>query len=358
MAKILQRYEVPKLDPYLYFTPTEEDYYYNSVVSSIKETSLQMLYEWVTEYYFDFDDEMVTTLQNFCQKLKETSFKSVALDILQAMSKETREPHWKTVKDPNTVFGVSSSTEVSKTLSQLLGSMEPKEIAEQLTYMDYRLYNEIKFSEMLGQAWNKDKKRHQAPNIIANIEFLNKVGSWVCYSILSENDLKKRVALVKKFIKILTELKEMNSLNMIMAVNAGLTNSAVHRLSATFDEVDDKTTKERDPINDLVNPQGNSKNMRAAMNNCYTNNLQCAPYIGIYLRDIVFCDDGNPTFVDGRINFMKCIQLYNIMYQVLKFQNRDYRITPDAAFISVINSFKKLDDNELFNMSLKIQPRK
>lgn len=39
---------------------------------------------------------------------------------------------------------------------------------------------------------------------------------------------------------------DLNSLNMINAVNSGLNSSSIHRLSQTWNEIDEKTMKLRD----------------------------------------------------------------------------------------------------------------
>lgn len=197
-----------------------------------------------------------------------------------------------------------------------------------------------------------------APNIMNNINFLNKISSWVCYSILSAEDEKARKKIIKKFLSVLTELKDLASYNMIMAVYSALTNSAVHRLSNTWEGMDEKSISTKDAINEFISTQGNSKNFREAMNQNYTSGKPCAPYMGIYLKDLVFLDDGQPTYLDNKINYLKCMQTYNIMFQILRFQTREYKIAQNPVIVREITNFKNVDDDSLYKMSLQVQPRK
>ena len=52
--------------------------------------------------------------------------------------------------------------------------------------------------------------------------------------------LKRRVALVKYFLDVATELKKLNNFNSLMAIISGLNNSAVYRLKHTFNSLPKK----------------------------------------------------------------------------------------------------------------------
>ena len=160
--------------------------------------------------------------------------------------------------------------------------------------MDKHQYNLVQFSELLDQCWSKENKRFKAPNLMRSINFLNKVSNWVSYHVLSEKDEKKRRELLKTFIKLTVKLMDLNSLNMMQAINAGLTTTAVHRLSLTWDQIEEKITSLRKGVDALISTRGNFKALRERMNDCYENGKPCAPFVGVLLKDLVFFDDGNP----------------------------------------------------------------
>jgi hypothetical protein len=87
-----------------------------------------------------------------------------------------------------------------------------------------------------------------APNIMNNINFLNKVSAWIIYNILAEEATKKRGALLKQVIDVLFHLLELRSYNMMTSVNAALGNSAIYRLSQTWELVDDDAKEDIESV--------------------------------------------------------------------------------------------------------------
>jgi son of sevenless-like protein len=113
---------------------------------------------------------------------------------------------------------------------------------------------------------------------------------------------------------------------MALAVQSGLNSSAVYRLTDAWEQISENHTLRRDAAVKLLSSENNSKRMRETMNKVYEKGEPCSPYIGIFLRDLVYTEDGNPTYIDGRINFLKCITTHALMHQILRFQNRNYNV--------------------------------
>ena len=44
------------------------------------------------------------------------------------------------------------------------------------------------------------------------------------------------------------------------------------------------------------------------------------PYVGLYLSDLTFIDEGNPNEINGLINFSKRMLLYEVIQQVQQYQ--------------------------------------
>ena len=60
------------------------------------------------------------------------------------------------------------------------------------------------------------------------------VSRWVSCEIVQTYDLKERVALVTKFVKIAKECRMLNNFNAVMEIVSGLNSSPVHRLKKTW----------------------------------------------------------------------------------------------------------------------------
>ena len=78
--------------------------------------------------------------------------------------------------------------------------IDPLEIARQLTLIESRLYNKVKPAECLGLKWTKPGNDVHAKGIMESINTHNRISAWVAETILQQEDLKKRSALIKHFI--------------------------------------------------------------------------------------------------------------------------------------------------------------
>jgi hypothetical protein len=82
------------------------------------------------------------------------------------------------------------------------------------------------------------------------------------------------------------------------------------------------------------------------------------PYIGIYLTDLTFIEDGNPKYIDGKINFAKCRQFADVIRDIQTYQNTRYALREYDELINLLTNVDGLSDEEKFQLSLKIEPRK
>lgn len=58
-----------------------------------------------------------------------------------------------------------------------------------------------------------------------------------------------------------------------------------------------------DKLQSLVSTDGRFRNMREALHRC---DPPCIPYLGMYLTDLSFIEEGTPNFTDeGLLNFSK-----------------------------------------------------
>jgi son of sevenless len=79
------------------------------------------------------------------------------------------------------------------------------EFARQLTIIESKLYGKIKLSECLNKAWQKkvgEGEPEPAPNVKALIFHANQMTNWVAEMILAQQDVKKRVVVVKHFVNV------------------------------------------------------------------------------------------------------------------------------------------------------------
>ena len=71
--------------------------------------------------------------------------------------------------------------------------------------------------------------------------------------------------------------------------------------------------------------QGAFKDYRAALHKAKPPSL---PYLGMYLTDLTFIDDGNPDTVDGKINWNKRELTYRVLSEIELYQQVPYNFPP------------------------------
>ncbi|KAL9658691.1 hypothetical protein ABK040_005847 [Willaertia magna] len=369
LRKLMERFDVPGIqrnesprensNTAGQYTFLDECYYHVEVKTMIQTTVGKMLYDWVKNYYFDFDDKMEKALTNFCNtRMIAAGLSCVSSKILNLMKTQSRLAPWQIELEKSKQGKSEKRHSLAYTNLSLL-RMDPREFAETITLMDYNIYKDIHVTELLGFAWNKEKKRHMAPNLVKATSFFNRISNWIIFQLLNEYNNNVRKKMIEMLIKVVEYLKELNSFNMIMAVYSALENSNIDRLQDTWSIVDDKTKKQRTEWSKFCSTEGNSKNLREAMEKAYTEFSPCCPFIAIFLKDLVFVNDGNPSFIDGKINFHKYVVEYLVMLNILRFRDRPYEnITLREDIKTVLETYQLKEEDELYSLSLKIQPRK
>lgn len=96
--------------------------------------------------------------------------------------------------------------------------------------------------------------------------------------------------------------------------------------------------------------------MRDAISSC---NPPVIPYIGMYLNDLSFIEEVSPNYVrDNLLNFSKMRMIAHILKTIRQMQSKSYKIRLNTKVASyLLDKSKYLEDNELYDYSLEIEPR-
>lgn len=91
-------------------------------------------------------------------------------------------------------------------------------------------------------------------------------------------------------------------------------------------------------------------------------NPPCIPFLGIYLQDLTFIEDGNPDFLrksSNLINFAKRHKTAEVIRELKQFQNFAYNFHAINEFQYFIkaNLDEIYDVEKLYERSLKIEPK-
>ncbi|KAG1474204.1 hypothetical protein G6F56_000494 [Rhizopus delemar] len=239
---------------------------------------------------------------------------------------------------------------------QLL-DLDPHELARQMTLLDFRLYNCIKAAECLDKNWGKPDA-HIATNVKALIEHANQVTAWVTDSILSHEEIKKRATVLKHWISVAERCRMLNNYNACMAILSAFDNGSIGRLKRTWEYINARSVASLQQIRELLAAKRNFCAYREMIQRV---NPPCIPFMGIYLQDLTFIEDGNPNLLKPNlyINFSKRAKTANVILDLQQYQSTHYLLTvvPDIQEFIKTHLQSSRDEEELYNLSLKLEPR-
>ncbi|KAK9449913.1 ras guanine nucleotide exchange factor domain-containing protein [Limtongia smithiae] len=267
----------------------------------------------------------------------------------------------------------------------------PIEFARQLTLIESILFSKIKPSECLSRAKANSHNRmktHAAgsdeQNITALIHYSNQLTNYTAHLILSQEDVKKRVGVIKHLILVAEECRALHNFSSMTAILSGLYSATIHRLNKTWELVPHKFQVQLDSLNRLIDSTRNFGEYRAML---HLISPPCVPFFGVYLTDLTFIEDGNTNYLlmspventtstdptDGgnqhtgtdrtvredMINFSKRTRAAEVIREIKQYQSVPYALKTVPELQDMIreglSNAPSLET--LYDMSLMIEPR-
>ncbi|XP_073979075.1 ras-specific guanine nucleotide-releasing factor 2-like isoform X2 [Rhodnius prolixus] len=316
---------------------------------------LNVLRHWVSKHAQDFElDHRLKSLtiefleDIICSPNLLPAEHKAASQLLKLISKEESESS-KVDLDQLLASPVVPSKENIETLSAL-------EIAEQMTYIDHQIFISICSEEFLGQAWMKIDKAARAPHIILMTRRFNEVSQLVVSEIVRRSNMSARIQVIEKWAAVADISRCLHNFNGVLQVCAAFMNSAVYRLKKTWEKVSKTTKQTIEKLQTIVSSDGRFRNLRDALHRC---DPPCIPYLGMYLTDLSFIEEGTPNFTeDGLLNFSKMRMIAHVIREIRHFQQTPYKIELNTKVTNyLLDPSLLLSDDELYQKSLAIEPR-
>eukprot|EP01117_Protostelium_nocturnum_P020403 TRINITY_DN9158_c0_g1_i1.p1 TRINITY_DN9158_c0_g1~~TRINITY_DN9158_c0_g1_i1.p1 ORF type:complete len:686 (-),score=216.76 TRINITY_DN9158_c0_g1_i1:182-2239(-) len=246
-----------------------------------------------------------------------------------------------------------------------------EKLAAQMHSIEASIFKKIQPKlEFANTAWTKlETAPTECPNVIAMIEKFNQVSYWVATEILTCNDAKTQVKTIKRFIKLGQYCRKINSFNSMTAIIAGLN---LHSVSSLVLQVTpQKYLNIVQGLEAFISSNSNYKIYRAelsrlnqmVMDGTYLQHHQfpVLPYLGVYLRDILFCNDNNPNFIihhgKSLINFQKMFLLghflSDIQTQQLSSMIQTETKESDVSVATFLSNIQVLSEENLLILKAK-----
>ncbi|KAK2887874.1 hypothetical protein Q8A73_019322 [Channa argus] len=326
---------------------------------------LNVLRHWVSKHSQDF--EMNSELKMGVISLLEEVLRDPDLlqqerkattNLLSALSQEEQDDAQLKIEDilqmkscPLLHFIVVESPK-----AECFESLSAIELAEQITLLDHIVFRSIPYEEFLGQGWMKVDKTERTPYIMKTSQHFNDMSNLVASQIMTHTDVGSRASSIEKWLAVADICRCLNNYNGVLEITSALNRSAIYRLKKTWAKVCKQTKALMDRLQKTVSSEGRFKNLRETLKNC---NPPCVPYLGMYLTDLAFIEEGTPNFTeDGLVNFSKMRMISHIIREIRQFQQAPYRIEHQPKVTQfLLDKTLVMDEDTLYELSLKIEPR-
>jgi hypothetical protein len=247
---------------------------------------------------------------------------------------------------------------VVSTTDRTFWSYEPREVAGQMTLIEANMFRAIRPEEFYKKGWQDPD---QAPVLHLLISRSNSISSWVASNILCQSSAAARSRALARFVLIAQVLEEMGNFNSLVNVLGGLKLWAITRLQGVITLHKTYRTLLAG-LEFKMSPAGNYRMYRALLP--LRQGAPFIPYLGLYLKDLTFIEDGNPDLLaDGRINQGKIALFGNVLREIEQLQRGcvEYnRRIPSrfAPLLDYLARFPRMSDEEMSVISLQLRPSK
>lgn len=233
-------------------------------------------------------------------------------------------------------------------------ALNESEIARQLTLIEFKIFEAIEPTELLNQSWNKAELQHRAPNVLDMISRGNRLSFWVASMILWLDSIEERCKMIVKFITIASHVAQLNNFSTLMGILAGLNMSSITRLRKTFNEIPTSHMQTFASLEKMMSFSMNYKSYRQTLHKSTPPSL---PYIGTYLSDLTFIEDGNPDRIGNLINWQKRDLVHKLIVEIQQYQNTNYKFPVVEPINTFLTELPSLTDKELYDLSVSLEPR-
>mmetsp|Transcript_10822 Transcript_10822/g.18090 ORF Transcript_10822/g.18090 Transcript_10822/m.18090 type:complete len:176 (+) Transcript_10822:29-556(+) len=164
-----------------------------------------------------------------------------------------------------------------------------------------------------------------------------------------------------KWVQVADRLRKINNFNTLMGVLAGLNMSSVNRLKHTQALLSQKHRDVKEELQQVISRNQSFKNYRSVL---HTATGPTVPFLGVYLTDLTFTEDGNPDYVANKaqpseklINFKKHKLVHNTISEIQLYQQQRYDVLKVEPLYTMMVELPNIDESALYALSLVREPR-
>lgn len=317
-----------------------------------------LIKKWVETHVDDFEGEIGRRLHQFLNFISKNN-PATEQAVIQIVSLENRLKQER-LNPPTLAFDEPPPKPIvppDLSTKYMLIDIHPKELARQLTLLEYRMLQSIGTRECLLQGWSKKAKNHLAPNIMKFIAHFNHVQKSVTSAIVRVADRKRRVETIHRFIEMADELIELKNFTGASEVYSGLQSTSVHRLKQTWTQISVKHQEILTRLRTLWASDGNNRNYREALKRASSPVIL---HLGTFLKDLTFLLDGNPDKLKQNcdlVNVQKFTMIASTINTLLNARKKPYCLQQVPFIQELIENTETLSEEESYQESLLCEPK-
>ncbi|XP_058508420.1 ras guanyl-releasing protein 3 isoform X2 [Solea solea] len=240
--------------------------------------------------------------------------------------------------------------------SLLFDHLEPMELAEHLTFLEFKSIRRISFTDY--QSYVIHSCLVDNPTLERSIALFNGVSQWVQLMVLSKLTPQTRAEVITKYIHVAQKLLQLQNFNTLMAVVGGLSHSSISRLKETHSYLAPEVVKIWREMTELVSSSNNYCCYRKAFTECQGFKI---PILGVHLKDLIAVHVIFPDWVEdsNKVNLVKMNQLYMTFNELVSLQSAAAQVEPNMDLIYLLTLSLDLyyTEDEIYELSLLREPR-
>ncbi|XP_026154464.1 RAS guanyl-releasing protein 4 isoform X3 [Mastacembelus armatus] len=240
-------------------------------------------------------------------------------------------------------------------VSLIFDHMEPDEMAEHLSYLEFKNFCNVSFLDYRSYVVRGSVRDN--PALERSVMMCNGVSQWVQLMILSRHTAQQRAQVFTKFIHVAQKLRALQNFNTLMAVTGGLCHSSISRLKDTSNLLPPDITKALSEMTELLSSRSNYSNYRRVYNDCRGFKV---PILGVHLKDLISLNEALPNYIDEeKINLSKLQHLYSNISDLLAIHSctPPFEANKDLLHLLTLSLDLYYTEDEIYELSYTKEPK-
>lgn len=253
------------------------------------------------------------------------------------------------------MFQAPSPSVKKRKVSLIFDHMEPDEMAEHLSYLEFKNFCNVSFLDYRSYVVQGSVRDN--PPLERSVMMCNGVSQWVQLMILSRHTAQQRAQVFTKFIHVAQKLRALQNFNTLMAVTGGLCHSSISRLKDTSNLLPPDVTKALSEMTELLSSRSNYSNYRRVYSECSGFKV---PILGVHLKDLISLNEALPDYVnEDKINLSKLQHLYSSINELLAVHSfkPPFETNKDLLHLLTLSLDLYYTEDEIYELSYTKEPK-